>query len=217
MFDLPLFPLNTVLFPGMPLNLHIFEERYKQMIGWCLEMDQPFGVILIRQGLEAHGPLAVPHEVGVTARITEVEQLSEGRMNITALGESRFRVVQLNYDLPYLSGQVEFFPFENPDPRALTQSVIRLRPWVERYMEILTRVSEISLDPHQLPRDPLVLAHLAAVLLQLPQAEKQDLLASERATDLVNEMLALYKREVALLKVIVDGRGAVSADHFSPN
>ena len=60
MLELPLFPLNTVLFPGMPLNLHIFEERYKRMMQACIESSKPFGVVLIKQGLEAHGPLADP-------------------------------------------------------------------------------------------------------------------------------------------------------------
>jgi Lon protease-like protein len=139
----------------MPINLHIFEDRYQAMINWCIEMDQPFGINLIRQGTEANGPLAIPHDIGVTARITEVENLPEGRMNIVALGESRFRILQLKYELPYLVGQVEFYPFENMDDRALTQSVIRLRPWVERYMDILTSISELSLDPHPSGKIPL--------------------------------------------------------------
>ena len=86
MFELPLFPLNTVLFPGMPLPLHIFEDRYKQMINNCLEEKEPFGVVLIRNGKEALGPLAQPHSIGCTARIVEVQKLSDGRMNITSVG-----------------------------------------------------------------------------------------------------------------------------------
>ena len=65
---LPLFPLNTVLFPNMVLPLHVFEERYKLMINTCLAQDKPFGVVLIYSGTEAGGP-AVPHSVGTVARI----------------------------------------------------------------------------------------------------------------------------------------------------
>ena len=93
MLDLPLFPLNTVLFPGMPLSLHIFEDRYKRMIGECIDSGNPFGVVLIKRGQEANGPLAEPHEIGCTARIIEVEPLSEGRMNIVVLGQKRFRIL----------------------------------------------------------------------------------------------------------------------------
>jgi Lon protease-like protein len=97
MFELPLFPLNTVLFPGMPLPLRIFEERYKLMIRFCIENNQPFGVVLIRQGLEALGRLAEPYEIGCTARIIEVEPLAKGQMNISTLGEKRFRICQLTH------------------------------------------------------------------------------------------------------------------------
>jgi uncharacterized protein len=217
MIDLPLFPLNTVLFPGMPLNLHIFEPRYQEMIRWCLDMDQPFGVTLIRQGVEALGPLAEPHEIGTTARIIEVEHLSEGRMNIVALGETRFRIVRLKHDLPYLLGEVEMYPLEDLSDRDFTRSMMELRPWVQRYMEILTRIREINLDTDQLPSDPVVLAYLAAVLLQVPAHQKQGLLASESARDLVSGMQTLYKREVALMRSIVTETEAGSGPPFSRN
>jgi Lon protease-like protein len=67
---LRLFPLQTVLFPGMRMPLHIFEERYKLMIRECIEQDAPFGVLLIRDGAEV-GAGAVPHNVGTTARISQ--------------------------------------------------------------------------------------------------------------------------------------------------
>ena len=70
MFELPLFPLNIVLFPGMPLSLHIFEDRYKLLIGKCLQERQPFGVVLIKKGIEALGPLAEPHHIGCTAFVS---------------------------------------------------------------------------------------------------------------------------------------------------
>jgi uncharacterized protein len=218
MFKLPLFPLNKVLFPGMPINLHIFEPRYKQMVRGCLDLDQPFGVTLIRSGDEAHGPLPEPYEVGCTARIIGVDYLTEGRMNIQALGETRFRILGLKYDLPYLVGDVEFFPFTDANAKSLNQPVQRLKPWIERYMQVLTSVSsEINRDPQELPHEPMVLAYLAAVLLQVPPVQKQGLLASERAVDLVTEMHSLYRREVALLKGIFDGKDRESEEPFSMN
>jgi uncharacterized protein len=217
MAELPLFPLNTVLFPGMPLNLHIFEERYKQMVQWCLEMEQPFGVTLIRKGQEALGPLAEPHEVGCTARIMEVEHLPEGRMNLMALGETRFRLRSLKYDRPYLVGEIDPFPLEDASTQSLSQPVRELLPWVKRYMQILASVSDINLDTRQLPEDPLVLTYLAAVLLQLPPAQKQTLLASERAVDLVSDMRALYRREVALLEAMFSEGSRDAGQTFSSN
>src|SRR5215207_7429183 len=110
MMKLPLFPLNTVLFPGMPLSLHIFEDRYKEMISRCLQDNTPFGVLLIKEGVEALGPLAQPHSIGCTAQITQVQPLDEGRMNLIAIGHERFKLLSLDYALPYLMGDIERFP-----------------------------------------------------------------------------------------------------------
>jgi Lon protease-like protein len=83
--DLRLFPLQTVLFPGMRLPIHVFEERYQLMIRECIEEDAPFGVLLIKSGAEVGAP-AVPHDLGTTARILQVQYLDDGRMNIFTLG-----------------------------------------------------------------------------------------------------------------------------------
>jgi Lon protease-like protein len=75
--DLPLFPMNTVLFPGMVLSLHIFEERYKLMINRCLEEERSFGVLLIRKGQEVGGS-AIPYDVGTTTTIAGLNRLTAG-------------------------------------------------------------------------------------------------------------------------------------------
>lgn len=204
MFELPLFPLNTVLFPGMPLPLHIFEDRYKQMINNCLEEKGPFGVVLIRNGKEALGPLAQPHSIGCTARIVEVQKLSDGRMNITSVGERRFRIISLNYDSPYLIGNVEYYPLDEGDSEQLLKVAGSLVPKVKQYMHILNEVEEIDLDPEHLPGDPLILAHLSAVLLQIPTEKKQELLTSASALDLLNSANQIYRREIAFMRAMVD-------------
>lgn len=89
--QVPLFPLNTVLFPGGPLPLRIFEPRYVDMVSHCLRNDSPFGVLLIREGGET-GP-ATTYEVGTLARISDWYQGSDGLLGITAVGERRFRLV----------------------------------------------------------------------------------------------------------------------------
>src|SRR5437667_12828417 len=81
MVELPLFPLNTVLFPTAPLTLHIFEERYKDMVSRCIAEDIPFGVVLIREGREVGAP-SLPFEVGTTAQSVSVAQLVHGRSHL---------------------------------------------------------------------------------------------------------------------------------------
>ena len=88
---IPLFPLNTVLYPGGPLPLRIFEARYLDMISGCLKNESPFGVLLIKQGAEA-GPVTT-FDLGTLARISDWYQGSDGLLGVTAIGERRFRLL----------------------------------------------------------------------------------------------------------------------------
>lgn len=185
------------------------------MIKRCLETKQPFGVVLIRDGKEANGKLAEPHLIGCSAQILEVEPLEEGRMNLVALGKHRFRIISLSYEKPYLTGMVEHFPLDEPDQVLLESAGQRLIPWINSYMRLLNKVSDANLDPKQLPEDFLVLAYLAAVLLQIPAVEKQNLLAAKCPMNLLSDMLRIYQREVSLLKSMISsstrvGKGIIS-------
>src|ERR1044072_6859828 len=96
-FELPLFPLNVVLFPGMPLPLHIFEPRYRLLVQRCLDgghfpVERAFGVTLLAEGSEGMAN-TVPVEVGCTAKITHAAPLPDGRFNLQTTGGRRFRVL----------------------------------------------------------------------------------------------------------------------------
>src|SRR6202171_6214035 len=124
---LPLFPLEqVVLFPGMSLPLHIFEERYKVMIGACQVTDQVFGVLLIKNGSEVGAP-AIPERVGCTARMLRIDRLPDGQMNIFTVGEQRFRLAGPARVTPevYLVGDVRLITdaTESSVPPELVSSV----------------------------------------------------------------------------------------------
>ena len=132
--ELRLFPLNTVLFPGMPLPLNVFEPRYLQLVQECMEQEEPFGVALIREGPEVGGS-ADPFEIGSTARI---EQIAQGMLNtiqLLARGERRMRILELHHDRPYLwadAEEIEDAPGEAPQEllergQALLDEFERLR------------------------------------------------------------------------------------------
>jgi Lon protease-like protein len=201
MFELPLFPLNTVLFPGMPLPLHIFEDRYKEMIQLCLKEQSPFGVIFIRRGESAGGPLATPHSVGCTARIVQVESLANERMLIMTVGQERFRIVSLKHDRPYLVGLVESAPLPDITADALDW-VDRLYPLMVEYLDVLSNIGEVTYNASQLPTDPRKLVYLAAGFIQLPQEQKQPLLETDNASRLLKELYSIYRREVATLRTM---------------
>ena len=111
--ELSLFPLNLVLFPGMSLPLRIFEERYKLMISECLEKNLPFGVVLIKEGMEVGG-LAEPHKVGTTARIIKSERQEGGQYSLQTIVEKRFGIHQITQETPFLVGKVEYLEDEVP-------------------------------------------------------------------------------------------------------
>ena len=204
MFELPLFPLNTVLFPGMPIALHIFEERYIEMIGACLSSRQPFGIVLIQRGQEALGPLADTYPVGCSAEIIDSVKLEQGRMNINAMGKERFRIMSIKQDEPYLVGKVATFPLQSADDPKLVGKGKALRPWIDRYLDILSNAGEFEIDSQLLPEEPIALAFLGAILLQMPQRMKQQLLEIKTANNLLLELRHDYRREVALLAAMLD-------------
>lgn len=202
MFELPLFPLNTVLFPGTPLDLYIFEPRYRLMIKRCLEDKRPFGVVLIHQGQEADGPLAEPYADGCTARIIKVSQVNEqGHLSLTALGDERFHILSLSQDQAYLTGQVEGTPLESPLSLEVVQGARSINRKVLQYLRLLSQASKENFNLSELvmPDDSLSVLYLSAALLQIPPSEKQPLLAAVTAGDLLTRLERIYRREIALL------------------
>jgi Lon protease-like protein len=202
MFELPLFPLNTVLFPGTPLDLYIFEPRYRLLIKRCLEDKRPFGVVLIHRGQEADGPLAEPYANGCTARIIKVNQVNDqGHLSLTALGDERFHILSLNQDQSYLTGQVECTPLESPLSLEVIRGAHTINRKVVEYLRLLSQASKEDLNLSELvmPDDPLAVLYLSAALLQIPAVEKQPLLAAETASDLLTQLERIYRREIVLL------------------
>lgn len=219
MQELPLFPLNTVLFPGVPISLHIFEERYKEMVETCLASHTPFGVILGQDVEDSFGFPGEPILTGTSAQITQVERLADGRLNILAVGMERFQVRSLHYDRPYLMGAVEPLPIAGEGTSSAERASASLRPWVERYLQILTVAAseDVDFESAQLPDDPLSLGYLAAALLQIPSEQKQVLLDTSETTTLLRQVRTIYTREVPLLQRMLDAEHAPMVGSFSLN
>jgi Lon protease-like protein len=204
--ELPLFPLNVVLFPGMRLPLHIFEERYKLMIGICMVTDQTFGVALIESGPEVGGPAEV-YPIGTTARIVEIDRLPEGRLNLVAVGVDRFRIVERLEGQPYAMGRVELLADVVGDvPDGLAR---RVAHQFRRYL-ISRGVKAEQVEALRLPDDPLALSYLVAGTLQLPVRRRQRLLEADSA-------LSRLRRELAILEWITAGPDQPNARSFSLN
>jgi uncharacterized protein len=210
-YEIPIFPLNTVLFPGAPLHLHIFEERYKIMINRVLAGNSIFGVVLIKTGTEALGPVAQPHRIGCIARITHVEPLSDGRMNLTAIGENRFQILSLSHDRPYLYGFVDNFPLGPFVSHTDKINFTNFRSTLQSYLQMMNEIdssSESDLDRLDLSKlaiheDPTSLLFLACAILQVPAAEKQPILEIYGANEILTYLLRVLKREISVYRALL--------------
>lgn len=142
---IPLFPLNTVLFPGGPLSLRIFETRYTDMVRKCMREQSAFGVVLIREGGEV-GEVANTAAIGTTARIVDFDPLPDRLLGISCLGEKKFRIVERSRQSDGLNiGVVELLAAEPgvavPPPLQYLADVLR---------DVLPQLGEVyeSVPPH---------------------------------------------------------------------
>jgi uncharacterized protein len=193
--ELPLFPLHTVLFPGRPLPLHVFEQRYRDMLRDCLESDRRFGVVAIRSGAEV-GNGAELFDVGTIAEIERVEQLPDGRANIVTRGTQRFRIDGLVSGTPYLLAQAE--PLADHAP-ALTDldRAQALRNTLITYLGALGAPNEMLA---RIPTAPGPLAWLAAATLQVEVPEQQRLLELDDCTKRLELTLQMLRREAGIVR-----------------
>lgn len=198
---LPLFPLNTVLFPGAPLTLHIFEERYRVMIGRCLEQNTPFGVILIRNGEEVGQP-AITHDVGTIAQITKHVNLEDGRYYLAAVGQRRFRIQYALQRMPYMIASVVLLHEEgDAEVTTLAQD---LRDIYNRYWKAISTATGFQSQGEQLSDDMIETTYQLAHRLQVSNDRKQRWLEVDVATR-IREIRNEIRKEMQLLPKSIGG------------
>lgn len=198
---LPIFPLGAVLFPGLVLPLHIFEDRYRQLVNDLLEQDEPrrFGVVSIEFGHEVGtGAARRLASTGCTAEVRGVEEDDEGGFDIITTGGTRFRLGDIDDSMPYLRADVTSLPDEaGPGAEAAVGPVGRLfRSYCERLGAHGAEVSDLD----ELPDDPVHLSYLVAASLVLDRPDKQRLLEAEHAAARLRLEYDLLRRENLLLE-----------------
>ena len=204
--DLPLFPLNTVLFPGMALPLHIFEERYLQMVDECLNKTRQFGVVLAQP--EGEGTTE-GHLIGTSALITRVERLEDGHLDILTAGLERFRVLDWTSSEPYAVARIEPFPLERTQARELVNLVRVSSRYFVRYLRLAGEVLGTVIRVESAPEDASTLAYMMAIALQISNDEKQELLSVPSLPSLLWREAVILSREETLLeqmKTIQEGQ-----------
>ena len=224
--ELPLFPLGVVLFPGMILPLHIFEERYKLMIKHCLEGDRCFGVALIKSGREVGDP-ATPYDVGTLARIVDVSPQPEDRMNVTTVGEAPFRILQILQEKPYIAGRVEQLERPKAESEASAELVARLKSHFQTYVSLFAALAGTEPKEVKLEDEPEKLSYLIASALRTDMGKKQTLLETLSTEERIRQELGLLEEENLALQLFLSQKREAKDDsgpregptkrRFSPN
>jgi Lon protease-like protein len=192
--ELPLFPLNTVVFPYADLQLHVFEDRYTGMVRSCLEFDRPFGVVLIRSGSET-GP-SEPYLVGTAVRIVHVHHYDDGRMDVQVRGERRFRIRQIDDSKPYLTGFVEpVIELEIEDTQRAGELIYKAREDFEILIQKLLSRQEFTVQV-VFPPDPVALSFTIANLLPMENLDKQRLLETTDTLERVEELIPIMEGQI---------------------
>ena len=212
--ELALFPLNTVLFPGQVLPLHIFEDRYRLMIRRCLAEDLPFGVVFIRRGQEV-GEEAEPHSVGTLARIVRSSHQADGTMDIVAVGHERFCIRHLIHDQPYLRGEVEMLRMhDQSDPEIVVPLSGVVRDLVASYIKLIAEAAGLQIQVDEMPDAPQLVGNLAAIAMQIDNQEKQEILVTSSLKQVLTNEVRLLNRENTLLRWMIAHRDWPAAAQF---
>ena len=186
--EIPLFPLGTVLFPGGPLPLRIFETRYIDLVRRCLRDDSGFGVVLIREGVEAGGP-ALTYDVGTYARIVDFSQQPDGLLGIRAVGERRFRILERRRARDGLNvADVEWLPADVPQP--LPEEFAELGPALDA---ILAQVGEPYASLERRLDDAAWVAGRLAEILPIPPGQKQHCLELDDPVERLRFLRPLFE------------------------
>jgi Lon protease-like protein len=202
---LPLFPLGTVLFPGLLLPLHIFEDRYRQLIRDLADGPEPrrFGVIAIRHGRETGvDGIQALYEIGCTAILRQVKPLEDGRYDVVTVGTQRFRLASLDDSGPYLRGQVDLLTEETGDEAGAAQAVRIVRDGFRAYLNALAERGVTQISAPELPEDPVTLSYLVAASMIIDLSDQQALLAEPDALHRLAAERVLLSRELTMLRTL---------------
>ena len=197
MDTIPVFPLDHVLLPGLPLPLHIFEPRYRQMLADIEASRAGFGIVALSRGSETSADVDFA-KIGTLAEILEKEPYPDGSCDLLTVGSRRFRIIDVDSSAkPYLQAQVEWLTEDDGDlPADLALTVTAL---FGRYSQVLSDVSDRDRDV-ELVGDPVRLSYEVAARVQLPVSQRQKLLAMPTAADRLLACLIVMRREITLIE-----------------
>ena len=221
--QLPIFPLNTVMFPGVSVPLHVFEDRYRALVHHLLSISDKsmrlFGIVAIREGYEVgqHGVQSV-HRVGCVVQMTSVEPYEDGRFDIEVVGRQRLRLDGLDTGGEYLVGDVEVLAERTKRQPAALEAAARAMDTFEEYRRRLSDLRGDDVLDGDLPRDPEYLSYSLAATCLLTLQERQALLEADSALDRLTMLRLAMREEMRAMRAIPSLPATeVARTSWSPN
>jgi ATP-dependent Lon protease len=196
--ELPIFPLPLVLFPGVPLPLHIFEERYRRMLADVRAANSLFGLSYFDPNTSALDRPPAGH-VGCATEVVEVQTMPDGRSNILTLGVARYRVAEyVERGEPYLVARVEFFEDEEADASLVRKRADEVTEMFMRIARAMRSINDERGSLPELPReDPERLSFLVAAVVEMDAGDKQELLELRSTTERLRRLYTLLSQAVS--------------------
>ena len=228
LFEVPLFPLNVVLFPGMALPLHIFEPRYRAMTADCLADHAPFGVAMLSDDSESDEE--TPARVGTLARIVDYEKLPDGCFNLLTVGAKRFEIVEVRHTKPYLTGLVRpLRDTDDPSDPGMRELARNARDALQDYLRVVLalvqseerKIGHGEDEEHDtpgaerritIPESPEELSFLIGMCLTCEDCDKQGLLEMTSIAARLRSGAEMLREEVEILERQIENQPAHEAE-----
>ncbi|CAA9338654.1 MAG: hypothetical protein AVDCRST_MAG24-1175 [uncultured Nocardioidaceae bacterium] len=208
---LPIFPLGLVAFPGMAVPLHVFEDRYRDLVRHLLQVHDPaerlFGIVAIREGWEVSGRAGTSgarslYRTGCVVQLTTHEEYADGRFDIAAVGRHRMRVVETDSGAAYLRAKVEPLHARADLSPAAAVEAARTLSVFERYRAAVSALRGGEVMAGGLPRDPELLSYVLSATCSLTLPERQQLLESPTAPERLAHLRRLLQRELHAIRAV---------------
>lgn len=206
--SIPLFPLSIVQFPGVLTPLHIFEQRYRDMLRDVMAGTRVFGIVLISDSPNGE---PTPGDIGCTVEVVSVQELEDGRSNILCIGRERFRILSLSSDRSYFRGEVDYFqddPVHDLSPEKVDKAKALFLRIVKAGNEIRKAAGQDGSIPPELPSEPESLSFLIAASLEADLEARQrwlEMTSTQRRlsilTNLLTEIVETYELRAQLARI----------------
>tara|TARA_B100000676_G_scaffold256656_1_gene264101 strand:+ start:883 stop:1539 length:657 start_codon:yes stop_codon:yes gene_type:complete len=202
--EIPIFPLNLVVFPGSKINLHIFEPRYRQMMKYCVQNNTGFGICLIKNGEEVGDSETTPFEIGTFVEFTEIYELPDGRYDIKVEGINTFKIIKLIHDDLYLKAKISMLKDRNLEVEFTLNEKRQVMKYLTDYINSVAGFRGEWISDRKAPLELNPLFTYGMSILEVPNIEKQKILENPSLKSQIDTFISILLKETKNNQIRLD-------------